>query len=131
MIAVDTNVLVRLLIDDPESQSQVVAAKTLLRERGPVFVSQIVQVEAVWVLESGYQFDKQAILAVLDHMEKCPLYVLQHEAQFRDAATKFAGNSADFSDCLILEEAVTLDCDLFTFDRKLSRIDGVKMVDLG
>jgi len=68
LIAVDTNVLVRLLIDDPQSQPQVVAAKALLREKGPVFVAQIVQVEVVWVLESAYQFDKQAVLKALDRL---------------------------------------------------------------
>ena len=50
MIAVDTNVLVRLLIDDPQSKAQVVAAKALLKEQGPVFVAQIVQVKLYFAL---------------------------------------------------------------------------------
>ncbi len=131
MIAVDTNVLVRLLIDDPQSKAQVVAAKALLKEQGPVFVAQIVQVEVVWVLESAYRFDKQAVLKVLDRLFVSPLYVLQHELRFQGAVNKFTRNNTDFSDCLILEEAANLDCELFTFDRKLSRVDGVSMVEFG
>jgi predicted nucleic-acid-binding protein len=129
LIAVDTNVLVRLLIDDPRSQPQVVAAKALLREKGPVFVAQIVQVEVVWVLETAYQFDKQAVLKALDHLVVSSLYILQHDLRFQDAVNKFTRLNADFSDCLILEEAAMQDCELFTFDRRLSRVDGVKMVE--
>ena len=127
MIAVDTNVLVRLLIDDPQSQAQVAAAKALLKEKGPVFVTQIVQVEAVWVLESAYRFDKQAVLKALGHLLASPLYLLQHESKFQGAVTRFTRYNVDFSDCLILEEATKRNCELFTFDRKLSRISGVKI----
>ena len=51
MIAVDTNVLVRILIDDPEEIEQTQAARKLARAAGTVFVPQIVQVECVWVLK--------------------------------------------------------------------------------
>ena len=125
----DTNVLVRLLINDPRSMSQVVAARALLQAQGPVFVAQIVQVELVWVLESAFKFDKAAVLKALGRLDESPLYVLQHESQFRQAISTFTRHNADFSDCLISQEAETLDCDLFTFDRKLSRVDGVKMVE--
>ena len=54
MIAVDTNVLVRLLINDPNSQTQVSLAKALLKRAGQVYVPQIVQIEMVWVLETAY-----------------------------------------------------------------------------
>ena len=59
MIAVDTNILVRLLIDDPSSLEQMDMAKALLRKARQVFVPQIVQIELVWVLESAYSFDKK------------------------------------------------------------------------
>jgi predicted nucleic-acid-binding protein len=129
LIAVDTNVLVRLLIDDPQSQDQVVAARALLKEQGPVLVPRIVQVELVWVLESAYQFNKQSVVQAMGHLSVSPLYVLQNDKQFQRAIDKFAQHNADFSDCLILEEASTLNCELFTFDRKLSRLNGVNRVD--
>jgi predicted nucleic-acid-binding protein len=50
VIAVDTNVLVRLPVDDSQAPAQVSAARKLLKDKGPAFVSQIVQVETVWVL---------------------------------------------------------------------------------
>ncbi len=47
MIAVDTNVLVRLLINDPDSQAQVNMAKALLKRAKQAYVPQIVQIEMV------------------------------------------------------------------------------------
>jgi predicted nucleic-acid-binding protein len=57
MIAIDTNILVRLLINDETAQAQVDLAKGLLKQAKQVYVSQIVQIEMVWVLETAYQFE--------------------------------------------------------------------------
>ncbi len=58
MIAIDTNVVVRLLAnDDPE---QVERASILLKERG-VFIPMTVFLEAAWVLRKAYGFDLVAI----------------------------------------------------------------------
>ena len=80
MIAVDTNVLVRLLINDPDSQTQVSLAKALLKRAKQVYVPQIVQIEMVWVLETAYGFDKSAVITVLKHLQQTLLFVLQDEA---------------------------------------------------
>jgi len=129
VIAVDTNVLVRLLIDDPQAQAQVLAAKALLKRKGPAFVSHIVQVETVWVLETAYGFGKDAVVKALKHLDQSPLFNLQDARQFGTAIETFAQHSADFSDCLILETAIAIDLDLYTFDRKLARIDRAHLVD--
>ncbi len=54
MIAADTNVLVRILADDPGQPAQVEAARGLASQAKQVFIPLVVQVETVWVLESGY-----------------------------------------------------------------------------
>jgi predicted nucleic-acid-binding protein len=54
VIAVDTNVLVRVLVDDPGQKAQVAAARSQVKRAGQVWVAQIVQAETVWVLESAY-----------------------------------------------------------------------------
>jgi len=58
MIALDTNVLVRFLVEDDEKQSQ--KATRLIRnaqKRGePLFISDIVMCEVVWVLSTSYRF---------------------------------------------------------------------------
>jgi predicted nucleic-acid-binding protein len=58
MIAVDTNVVVRLLTgDDPK---QAAAAKSLFAA-GPIWIARTVLLEAGWVLHSLYGFDESAI----------------------------------------------------------------------
>lgn len=129
MIAVDTNVLVRLLINDPGSPSQVSAAKDLLKRAKQVYVPQIVQIEMVWVLETAYSFDKPAVIKVLKHLQQTMLFVLQDEDLFNAALASFENYSADFSDYLILSGCLKNNHELFTFDKKLARLQSVRLLD--
>jgi predicted nucleic-acid-binding protein len=122
MIAVDTNILVRLLIDDPSAPKQMDLAKALLKKARQVFVPQIVQVELVWVLESAYGFDKAAVITLLKHLQLSVVFVLQQETQFDAALMHFENQPADFSDYLILSTCLENKHQLFTFDKKFARL---------
>jgi len=128
VISVDTNVLVRILIDDPGAAEQMLAARSLLETYGILYVPQIVQVEVVWVLESAYHFDKLAIGTVLEHLQNHPQFHLQSPECFNVAVSLFRQHSADFSDCLILAESSRNQLRLATFDKKLGRIKGVERI---
>jgi predicted nucleic-acid-binding protein len=58
MIAVDTNVLVRLLTGDEPRQA---AAARALFAAGPIWIAKTVFLETAWVLRSLYGFDESAI----------------------------------------------------------------------
>ena len=79
MIAVDTNLLVRILADDPGQPAQVDAARALASQAQQVFVPFIVQVETVWVLESGYGLSKETVIQALEHIEVNQAFVLEDE----------------------------------------------------
>ena len=67
MIALDTNVLVRFLVDDDAEQVQ--AARTLLESltaERPAFICREVMIELVWVLERAYRLPRDRIAAVLE-----------------------------------------------------------------
>ena len=67
MIALDTNVLVRYLVDDDAEQAE--AARTLLEgltSERPGFVCREVMVELVWVLQRAYGLSRDRIAAVLE-----------------------------------------------------------------
>jgi predicted nucleic-acid-binding protein len=65
MIAVDTNVLVRLLTeDDPE---QAAAARILFAEK-PIWIAKTVLLETGWVLRTLYGFDASAIRDALTRL---------------------------------------------------------------
>ena len=124
MIAVDTNVLVRILVDDPGAALQMQSARALLAKSAVLYVPQIVQVETVWVLESAYGFDKPSICTILDHLLHHPQFQLQAVESFESAVSLFRKHTADFSDCLILTESASRKLQLFTFDKKLGRMKG-------
>ncbi len=58
MLAVDTNVILRLIVeDDPE---QMRAVRSLLRKE-TFWISKSVVIEMIWVLESFYKYDRATI----------------------------------------------------------------------
>ena len=128
MLAVDTNVLVRILIDDPDAPKQCTAARQLAADSGTIYIPQIVQVETIWVLESAYRFSREAVSTVLNAVAGNEAYVVQRRNVFTEALRQFGASAADFSDCLILAEAGAEKTQLATFDKKLSKLSGAKMV---
>ena len=127
MIAIDTNVFVRILIDDPEEIAQTQTARNVARTAKQVYVPQIVQVECVWVLETAYRIGKSDILRMLEHVGSNSAFVLQHADCFASAVEMFRTHNADFSDCLILAESHAQEMTLFTFDKRLSKLTGAEM----
>jgi predicted nucleic-acid-binding protein len=124
VIAVDTNVLIRILVDDTGAEQQMKTARELLDLHHVLYIPQIVQVELVWVLESAYGFDKTSVCKVLEHLHHNQAFELQSPDRFGAALRLFLTHPADFSDCLILAEAASQELTLFTFDKKLSRLKG-------
>ena len=66
MIAIDTNVLVRVLVDDPGAPQQNERARASVTRAKRVFIPQPVQIETLWVLSRSYGFDRQALIDVLE-----------------------------------------------------------------
>ncbi|MEP6784776.1 MAG: type II toxin-antitoxin system VapC family toxin [Sphingomonadales bacterium] len=62
MIAVDTNILVRLIVGDDAAQ---VERARELAEQEPIFVSLTVLTETEWVLRSRYRYDRERIHGAL------------------------------------------------------------------
>jgi predicted nucleic-acid-binding protein len=124
MRAVDTNVLVRLVArDDPK---QVAAAESFVA-RG-AWVSQIVLVEAVWVLTSVYELEAPAIATAVEMLLNHRDLTIQEAEAVAAALEQYrARPSASFSDCLVLEAARKAGhLPLGTFDRNLGKLEGAQ-----
>jgi predicted nucleic-acid-binding protein len=128
VIAVDTNVLVRILADDPGQPAQVEAARMLASQAKQVFIPLVVQVETVWVLESGYRLSKETVIQALEHLEVNQAFVLENEDLCHRALALFRSSKADYSDCVILSHCRTGDLKLYTFDKRLSKLAGANPV---
>jgi predicted nucleic-acid-binding protein len=126
LIAIDTNVLVRVLTDDQQSPEQTQQARALVNAAGRVFVPQVVQVEFVWVLEQAYDLEKDQIIEALQILLDNPTYELQHPEHFMLALARFRQSNAGFADSIIAVESQQSNLTLWTFDRKLSKQDGVQ-----
>jgi predicted nucleic-acid-binding protein len=126
MRAVDTNVLVRLLARDDRQQ---VAAAEQFVARG-AWVSHVVLVEAMWVLDSVYGRDAAALATAVDMLLQHKDLTLQDADVVAAALGTFRRRSAlGFSDCLVLEIARKAGhLPLGTFDRRLAVIDGAERV---
>ncbi len=124
MIAVDTNIVVRLFVDDESSREQALLVRDFLSYHKCVYISQIVQIELVWVLMSSYQFDKNTVINVLEILYKRDDFALEKPQQFYRALMLFKQGNADFSDYLILANSEDKGLAFFTFDKKLSKSKG-------
>jgi predicted nucleic-acid-binding protein len=123
--AADSNVLLRLLVQDDDVQQR--AAGAFFRTAGRVFVAQVVLVEVVWALRYTYEFSKPQVTAVIERLLDLETVVLQDAPTIARALDDYRSSSADFSDCLILALArKEQELPLATFDAKLAKLSGVR-----
>lgn len=124
MRAVDTNVLVRLIVRDDVRQ---VAAAEAFVERG-AWASLLVIAETVWVLRVVYGRDHEEIAVALDLLLHHSRLILQDADVVAAALGEYRSKPAlGFSDCLVLEMARKAGhLPLGTFDQALSRRDDVE-----
>jgi len=124
--AVDTNVLVRLITRDDSKQ---VAAAEDFVARG-AWVSQVVLVEAIWVLESVYELSPSAIATTVEMLLHHRDLTIQDAETVVAAAARFREKpGVGFSDCLVVELARKAGhLPLGTFDRRLARLEGAQHV---
>ncbi|MBI2194243.1 MAG: type II toxin-antitoxin system VapC family toxin [Planctomycetes bacterium] len=126
MRAVDANLLVRLVIQDEPKQAA--AAEAFISKRA--WVSHLVLAEFVWVLDAVYQLKASQIADAVDMLTEHEHLTIQEADVVQDALREFRGHlSEGFTDCLILAMARKEGhLPLGTFDRRLSKLDGVELL---
>ena len=102
MAGLDTNILVRWLVNDDAGQCQRIEAlfKSATRQGRPLFVPLTVMLELEWVLRSRYAFDKQDILLALNALLETRELEFQTEPAVERALHAYRKSTADFADCL-------------------------------
>ena len=124
MRAIDTNVLVRLVVRDDPGQ---VAAAEIFVENG-AWVPVLALVEATWVLSSVYQLSPRDLARTIEMLIDHRNLTLQDQDTVAAALELFRRKpSLGFSDCLILQLARRAGhLPLGTFDRDLSKAAGAQ-----
>ena len=131
VIALDTNVLVRYLVDDDAEQAE--AARTLLEgltsERSG-FVCREVMVELVWVLQRAYGLSRDRIAAVLEALVATEGLEIEAADDVARAAFRYRRGGAGFSDLMIAAAAERSGASpLYTFDRKAAQREGTVLLE--
>jgi predicted nucleic-acid-binding protein len=122
MHAIDTNVLVRLLVRDAPRQLDV--AETFIAKGA--WVSHVVLVETLWVLDAVYERSAEQIGAAVERLLAHADLTLQDADVVAAALGQFRAKPAlGFSDCLVLGIARKAGhLPLGTFDRQLGKLSG-------
>ena len=109
MIAVDTNVLLRYLIEPLDSRNpqwQVLAARQVIEKEEEVFISDIVIAEMEWVLDSVFELARADIIKLFQSLASNVRFCFEDWAALQAALIDYRENeNTDLSDCLIARRA--------------------------
>jgi predicted nucleic-acid-binding protein len=131
MIGLDTNILVRLFVEDDPKQTRL--AERFIGERcspgTPGFIDRIALCETVWVLTSVYDYGRTAVANVVRELAASADIRLEDGEYVETALSIFERSSIDFSDALMAQVNRAKGCTTTaTFDRKAARLGGFTLV---
>ena len=131
MPALDTNVLVRYIVqDDP---AQLASAKRLISrcvaEGATLFVPVTVVLELEWVLRSSFEFAKDDVLMTLSSLFSAAELTFESERALEVSLQLFRKGSADFADCIHVALATQAGKQpLWTFDKSAAKVSGAQLL---
>jgi predicted nucleic-acid-binding protein len=127
MLGLDTNVLIRYLVRDDETQFEK-ARKLIRRETAagrPVCIGLLVLLETEWVLRSRYSLTKPEILGVFTSLLDTDDLRFENEPTIEEALYLWKDATANFADCLIGAQNRRMGCTAtVTFDAKAAKLPG-------
>ena len=142
MIAVDTNVLLRRLLDDDVSQAE--KARKLFDKATQILITDIVLAETIWTLKGKrYKASRDDIVAIVMALLEEPNVVFESQQAVWSALNDYINapavrtvdgiRMADLPDALVVNKAkVTMEQwgepydSTYTFDQAAQALDGTK-----
>lgn len=131
MIALDTNLLVRLVAHDDEPQARAVERLLIKarRDQTSLFIADIVLCELVGVLTSRLGLDRDDVADTLDQVLNAELIVTANAGVTARALAAYRKGKGDFADYVIREQALAAEAtEVVTFDRSLKGEPGFRML---
>ncbi|MBM3330148.1 MAG: type II toxin-antitoxin system VapC family toxin [Calditrichaeota bacterium] len=126
MIALDTNILIRLLVaDDDDQYLRVERLLDVLEQSGEeALITDITLAETSWVLKTGYKASKSEIVHALEAVRNTLGFKVISPISFERALNSFRNGRGGFADYLLREQALDAGCRaIATFDRRLLQED--------
>ena len=130
MIGLDTNVLVRYVMqDDPRQSARATSLIEALSADEPGFVPVVALVELVWVLAGSYALDRTQIATVLDTVLRSKELIVDRADLVTQALHRYSTAGADFADALIERIAAAAGCSAtMTFDAGAAKSAAMTLV---
>ena len=128
MPALDTNVLVRYVVQD--DSGQLATAKRLIgrcvAEGQSLFIPVTVTLEREWVLRASFGYEKDDVLQTLS---TCSRLTFESERALEVALQLYREGSVDFADCLHIALAAEAgEQPLWTFDKGAAKVIGAQLL---
>jgi predicted nucleic-acid-binding protein len=130
VIGLDTNVLVRYVMqDDPKQSPKASRLIESLTPDAPGFVSLVALSELAWVLTACYDLTREQVAQALEALLRAKEIVLDRAEQVSQALRTFRASSADLADCLIERTAAAAGCEkTMTFDTGAAKGAGMTLI---
>lgn len=131
MIGIDTNLLVRHLVQDDEKQARL--ARDFFRREcsveSPGWINRIVLCELTWVLERAYRYTREEVAGALGALAQTAEFRLEDSAAVWSALGSYREGVADFADALLAVTNREQGCSTTaTLDRKAARLAGMRLL---
>lgn len=127
MIGLDTNLLVRYLVQDDQAQSRL--ATKYIESGDLFFINLIVLCELSWVLQSCYEIEKKRLHEVFEKILSTKQFVVQNSHLVWNALHIYQLASVDFSDCLIGQINQAAECSVtLSFDKSLKNLNQFRIL---
>ena len=131
MIGLDTNVLVRYLVQDDPAQTRQANAliDSAAAQETAMFINHVVVCELAWVLGRGYGYARPALAEVIEKIMLGRQFEIERKDLVWTALANFKASRADFAGCLIGVINDLAGCEsTLTFDRSAASLRAFKQV---
>jgi len=130
VIGIDTNLLIRMAMqDDPIQSAKVDLFLASLSRQEVGFISLVTLIESVWVLGKRYNRSKPDIVRFVQELLDAPELTMEKEVAVSQALQRFKTSTADFADCLIERLGALAGCrETVTVDRNASKFAGMRLI---
>jgi predicted nucleic acid-binding protein len=126
---VDTNLIVRYLVQDHEKHAKAAGRLFEACDRGEVIIELLpaVLAECVFVLESFYRHPRADVASALSRFISSPGVEIDEVAVHLDGLDRFKKTKVHFVDCLIAATAVAEDLPVASFDHDFRKFGDVRV----
>jgi predicted nucleic-acid-binding protein len=126
---IDTNLIVRYLVQDHERHAKAAGRLFDACDRGDVVIVVLpaVLAECVFVLESFYEHPRRDIASALGRLISSPCVEIDGAAIHLDALDRYRKTKVHFVDCLIAATAATENMPVASFDQDFRKFTDVRV----